>query len=184
MTVTISTEIIAAVAKWAYQDYDRPEINCVLFSAHYVVATDGHRLVRVPSENDGPDIAVGPKYLLAAVEVSKLVRDVGEGSTLTLSMTVKGVLIEIAQGVRMMVPASDATAFPPYEQVIPTDMESESPAGHYFNPAYLAAIEEVHLACGGHGRGVIVTAWAKDRLGMMKFKGAGGSEFVIMPMRP
>lgn len=193
MSIIVSTKILEAVSKWSYPDWqERPHLSVVLFQRGFMVATDGHRLVRVPVETGDIEMAIDRRHIVAAVAMQ---RGLGNRSIDTLEMSIEGKSVRIAvgssqldrdrSGVAVLVPLGNHSKFPPYEKAIPKpDPKAPSPDGHFFNSSYLAAIDEVHVACGGGSQcGIRVVAWARDRLGGMLFEGAGGSQFVIMPMR-
>ena len=176
--ITISTNLLEAIAKWSYVDTDRPHITCVLFDRKHVVATDGHRLVRVPIKNPGPKFTVARPHLFAAIEAQHAMN----ARELTLSLDGTVVTIGIAPKVTMTVPVGPE-GYPPYEQVIPKGADDAPLAGYCINPKYLAAVDEVHRAIGGGPHcGVRIVGWGGE-LDPLKLEGAGGSEFVIMPMR-
>lgn len=69
--ITMNTDLLAAIAKWASDDVSRP-IGAVVFRDGEVIATNGHQLVRVPMATCAtvvgkPTFAVRRHDLLAAV---------------------------------------------------------------------------------------------------------------------
>src|SRR5215467_7302110 len=65
--ISVPTNVLEAVAKWAGTDKTRTHLHQVLFAKGVMVAVDGHRMVIVPCETFGLTIGVDRKYLLAAV---------------------------------------------------------------------------------------------------------------------
>jgi hypothetical protein len=195
--ISVSTGVLAAVAKWANPDEVRLHLRLVVFRDRELIATDGHRLVRVPCETHGYTFGVDRAHLLAAASAQ---RELGvarphvieispdEPGRIQLRLTGPYALTT-RRDVRMTVPAGRVDDYPPIEQVMPTPSKGVSPQGYVMDPRYLAAIEEVTAAMHPEaGRGVTLAAWcapdaAGDLLGPMLFTNAGGARFVIMPMR-
>lgn len=181
--ITVSARAIAAVAKWAHDD-TKPWIHMVLFTAGEYVATDGHRMVVVPTDYAGEPFGIDAKHLTAAVEAQRaLIGSVHRD--LVLEPTGDGrVRIGLDASVSLLVPFRDPSLYPPYQKAIPTEKETDSPEGYALDPRYLAAIAEVNEAtCEPTCRGARVTAWSKDRLGPMVFENDAGVQFVIMPVK-
>lgn len=186
MTITLGSDTVAAVAKWAYAEYDRPHLHMVLFVKGEYVACDGHRLVRVPCDYDGESFGVDRSHLLAAVAAQKAMpTDHGE-ETLSIECKDDRVYLTIADGVKFAVPKRAPNNYPPYEQVMPKPNLSDqpSPNGHSFNPRYLLGMDEINASRSVGDEGYVkLVAWSADRLGAVLFEGAGGVKFVIMPAR-
>lgn len=177
--ITINAKLLHAVTKWTDHDHVRPALRCVLFDKNYAVACDGHRLVRIPVDTAGDRIAVDRDHLFAALAAHREARANGD---VKLTLDDKRVRIDIDRA-SFSVPAGRPEDYPPYEKLMSTGTDGV-PTGYYLNSKYLAAIDEVHVALGGGSScGVKVVAWAADHLGAMRFEGAGGSEFLVMPMR-
>lgn len=195
--ITVSTNVLEAVAKWAGTDETRPHLHQVHFTKGTMIAVDGHRMVIVPCETFGKTLGIDRQYLLAAVAAQRaLTRE--RPNVITIEEQPNPVFIRLglthpSGKVCLQVPVADASAFPPYEQVL-RDSEnaarSPSPSGYAINPKYLAAVAEVDAAtCDANeiiagSRGVRVIGWSKDRLGAMVFVNKAGVKFVVMPMRP
>jgi hypothetical protein len=69
--IEVPTGELEAVAKWTSHDANRPHLHMVLFANNEYVATDGHRLVRVPCETHGLALGVDRGHLLAAVDAQR-----------------------------------------------------------------------------------------------------------------
>ena len=192
MTVlTISTRLLAAIAKWSIADDGRPHLQVVSFAGRRAVACDGHRLVIVPLEqsvNDGftlhrDDIAAAaaaqrelPKY-----QHERQLRISVDGNRATIGLDKDGVRT-------MVVKADKSDRYPDIDQVIPKKAEGDAPGAYVFNPVYMAAIHEVVEAANWSSqRGVRIKAWSADTgdglIGPMLFEDATGIQFVLMPMR-
>lgn len=185
--ITISSALLAAVAKWTSTDETRPHLRQVLFTRNECVACDGHRLVRVPTSYDGPSFGVDRDHLLAADAVRASLKHSDRDVTIACSGSDVTIAVNHPSSglVRLVVRASDSSKFPPYEQVMPKERPNKAPDGYGFNPKYLAAIHEIEEALGvSPGRsGVKVTGWSSDGLGAMLFEGYQGARYVIMPVR-
>lgn len=201
-SVTISTQLLTAVAKWA--STERPNISAVRVEKGELFATDGHRMVRVPvPAAHGFEVAVRRSYVLAAAQAQSALSgpDVltgPEGKSLAISRAGGDVQIVLGTDVRLMVPDGshrDAPTLARLNSNTPTLAEtgSRSPSGYVLNPGYLAAIDEVEFAihggtCGTFKRnGVRCVAWAttpaEEKLTSIMFEGESGARYLIMPMR-
>jgi hypothetical protein len=184
-TIDINARLLGAVAKWAYPDVDRPHINRVLFAKREIVATDGRRMVIVPTEYDGAPFCVDRDIALAAVAASQAL---GKGGVISVTVETSTVKLYIRPGVALHAPVRDAKDYPAYKQIIPTERETPCPDGCGLDARYLAAIAEVQEAAGYEGSlGVKITGWSADGLGAMLFEGlygdARGIKYIIMPVR-
>lgn len=66
--ISIATSLLEAVAHWAAPESDnRPHLSQLVFRDGEVVATDGHRLVRVPIETHGLAIGLRRQDAITAV---------------------------------------------------------------------------------------------------------------------
>jgi hypothetical protein len=184
--ITISTKLLAAVSKWAYSSDDRPHLSVVLFRDDEMVATDGHRLVRVPVASNGLTLAVDREHISAAVAAQACSkRDAAQdpkygGSAVEITKPDKRIVIKLGR-IAIAGPAGDPLMYPPFNQVMPKG-QNGSPDGRVFNPAYLAAIDEVRQASGGGSHGVRIVAWGGE-IDAALFESYGGIRYVIMPMR-
>lgn len=177
-TIKISADTIAAVAKWASADHDRPHLRMVMFARGECVATDGHRLVIVPITYDGPRFGVDRADLLAAVAVHRELR-----ADLDLEIALDGKKAKITIGYHrvLTVPACDASAYPPYRMLVDgSGKGSKSIEGHSFNPAYMAGIDEINRTMPAVA-GVRITGWGDDKRDPVVFENTAGARFIIMP---
>lgn len=198
--ISVPTNVLEAVARWAGTDESRRHLHQVLFTKGAMVAVDGHRMVIVPCETFGMTIGVDRQYLLAAVAAQRMLKAPREITIAPVAIdsalkSFSPSLVQIAVSppvVRFLVPSADTDKFPPYEQVVRDSEKAEhsgSPVGYGFDPKYMAAIAEVDAATcdandiGLGNRGIKLTAWSTDRLGAMVFVNQAGVKFLIMPMR-
>lgn len=180
--ISISTNLLAAVAKWASTDEARVNLCMVLFTKGEYVACDGHRLVRVPLEYDGKAFCVGRDHILAAVAAQRSLYDDND-SSIDIEPNGKGLVnLTIDKGIVVSVPFRSAGDYPHYEQVMPKGKPDKLPDPYGFDPQYLAAIDEVNRASDSVYRGVQIVAWGGE-LDAMEFRNADGIRFVIMPVR-
>lgn len=182
---SVRTRLLAAVAKWAYQDDDRPHLARVLFDGQHMVGCDGHRLVVVPCETGASPFTVerADCAALAAAQRELTKSTHGDLTFLTVSEGKAAISLGDARAAVLIVQADDAKNYPPWEQLLKgTTAETATPPERVFEPRYLAAIDEVLQAVdGGCQRSVVVKAWTAE-LGPMLFEGAG-IRFLIMPKR-
>jgi hypothetical protein len=203
--ISVPSNVLEAVAKWTSPDDSRPHIRQVLFAKGVMVALDAMHMVIVPCETFGMTLGVDRDYLFAAVAAQRAMRvdrshgrkeitiEPGPPSTPALADGPSTVRLGIGPSdgtrrVSIVAPAAYAKGFPNYEYVVEqhTHAESDSPVGYGLNPAYLAAIADVHHATtsgGGASEGVKLVAWSKDHLGAMVFESTVGVKFFVMPMR-
>jgi hypothetical protein len=188
--ITIKTDLLLAVSRWAYDGDNRPHIRVVLFKGDEMVATDGHRLVRAPVHCTGMTLAVDRDHIAVAAAAQALCNDSAprddeyRGRAVEISMADDRIAINVGRFV-VHGPRGNAGAFPPIEQVMPTERPDRHPDGYGFDPKYLAAIHEVQVAAGAQpgSQGVKITGWSADGLGAMLFDGHCGIRYVIMPVR-
>lgn len=194
--ISVPTNVLEAVAKWAGTDDTRSHLHQVHFTKGTMVAVDGHRMVIAPCETFGMTLGVDRQYLLAAVAAQRslkihsdiLIAPVAADPALkAFSPSLLRIIVDPSPpAIAFLVPAADTSKFPPYQTVVDanTKAESDSPDGYGLNPQYLADIAEVtSVTCSPGMRGIKVIAWSKDRLGAMVFENTAGVKFLIMPMR-
>lgn len=190
MAFTINTKLLAAVASWAYDGTDRPHIGVVAIAKGEMVATDGHRLVRVPVQTGGFAVAVTRDHIMAAVAAQRAFRgarprdEVYGGNAVEISLVEGNARINLGDMVITAAPG-DLSKFPPIDQVMPSGRAERAPDGYGFDPRYLAAIAEVQAAAGATTgtQDVKITGWSADGLGAMLFEGINGIRYVVMPVR-
>lgn len=187
--ITIGTNVLASVVKWACTDVTRSHICTVLFERGHAIATDGHRMVLLPIETNDQRLLVDARHLSAAVAAQRDMH-VDRPHAITLSRDDAHVVLGIGNGAKLVVPYRAPEQYPPYEQVIPKhDPAAPAPHGYILDPRFLAAIAEVNAAVAPNAqRGVKVVAWSPtdadgQMLGAMLFEGYEGVRFVVMPMR-
>lgn len=189
-SITICTDLLAAVAKWAGTDASRPQFEFVVFRDNEVAATDGHRLVRIPYPTRGLVIGVHRSHLLAAAAAQQMVfcgvpLDHNGNRAVVVSWSYKQITIDLGP-IKVIAPAGDISTYPPLDKFTPTAQPDQppSPDRYVLNPRYLAAIDEVIHAMGDREHGVKCVAWSAPHGGdAMRFDSRSGAKFVIMPMR-
>lgn len=208
--ITIRTDILAAIAKWASADTTRP-IGAVAFRADdTIVATDGHRLVLVPHETHGLSFGIERAHLLAAVAAQdSIARDDREprvghdvierpDGEMTLADGAHGdrevtlwsdagrVYIDI-DGLVIRASCVDLKEYPPIEQIFSGSDNAGTPDGYLLDARYLAAISEVNMATASYSDGVRVTQWSRldadGKRGPIVLENSVGVRFAIMPQR-
>lgn len=190
MPITISTDLLVAVSRWASSDETRPFLRVVLFKGNEMIACDGHRLVRVPVDCDGLALAIHRNHIAAAVAAQEFYKDSAPhdedlgGRVVKISKYDQHAVIDLGVSA-LRVPLGDSASFPPIDQVMPKERPPTAPDGYGFDPKYLAAIHDVQVAAGAvTGQQMVrVTGWSADGLGPMLFEGIRGIRYVIMPGR-
>lgn len=190
IAITVPTNEIAAVTKWAASSDERPHLTLVVWRNGEYVACDGQRLVRVPCGTGTLAFGVARRYLLAAVAAQRDLRPSGERE-LKLIPNGETIEIDIGDGLKMTVPAGNLRDYPTAETLdkVSRATKSPSPNGYVMDPRLLAEVQEVNNATVDHPeRGIRILSWggADDkgqRLEAMTMENAAGVRFVIMPMR-
>jgi len=192
--ITVLTNVLAAVAKWTSADDTRLHLRLVVFRDDELIATDGHRLVRVPCPTYGHTFGIDRAHVLAAAKAQHELEAPrpraiqlwpADDGHVRLRLTGP----PLQRNVSLKVPAGRVEDYPPIEQVMPTTVPAVGPQNYVMDPRYLAAVEEVTSAMQPDThRGVTLAAWGPpdergELLGSMLFTNAGGARFVIMPMR-
>jgi hypothetical protein len=198
--ITVSARQVAAAAKWTSRDPIRTHLHMVLFARGEYVATDGHRMVRVPCETHGIEIGVDARHLLAAATAQ---RDLGPAAYLRLEPYEGRIRIGLsgrsnvaagcedsADDVYLWVPSRDTSKYPPTDQVIPMGKHGAPPVTYSLNPAFFSDVAEVIAASpieddfGGTGGqcGVDITGWGSP-IDPVMLTSSQGVRFILMPMR-
>lgn len=188
--ITIRTELLVAVSRWAGSDDSRPHLRCVLFKGDEMVACDGHRLVRVPVACNGLTIAIDRDLIAAAANAQALCRPSAPrdeergGRAIKISAGVSHVTLDLGR-FTLRGPLGDPSGYPPIDSVMPKSRPDSSPDGYGFDPRYLGAIHDVQVAAGAADgcQGVRITGWSADQIGAMLFEGFQGIRYVVMPVR-
>ncbi len=201
--ITISTDLLSAVAQWSYKSStndDRPRLAVVAIMGGELVATDGHRMARIPVDvPSNVRLSIGRYHIDAAVAaqralngrtfcdsnshgVTRIYRgDDGDGSRLVLGLS---------EAVALRIPAGRIEDFRPIDQVLPKRTPTTPPNGVVVDPRYIALIADVQdVVDRAHGkRGIKLTSWGDpdengDRHEPLLIEGGGGTRYIIMPMR-
>lgn len=201
--LTVSTDLLHAVAQWSYKSTsadDRLHLSVVALIDGELVATDGDRLVRVPI--DAPKkltLSIGRDHVLAAVAAQREIssyevlhrEDDQHQRTIGIELGAGGIRLDLGK-ISMLVPAGPIEKYPSIATIaaaMPTGTKSMPPDGYTIDPDYVAAIADVQRAIDQDElRGVRLTAWSDaddegKRTGVMLFEGGGGTRYLIMPMR-
>lgn len=208
--ITVSTALLAAVAKWAYADHSEP-LGMVLFGDGRIVATDAHRLVIVPCPEATTRFGIWRDHILAAVAAQDSMARVGvkssvphdteetdDGYLRLLTESPRGhrkIDIDIEDefvrlrtgGVDVMATIAPAAKYPT-SQVIDALFVNDNagtPNGYALDAHYLAAISEVIAASATNPNGIRVTQWSalhdSGMRGPIILDSEDGVRFVIMP---
>ncbi len=176
--IAIAPKLLAAVAKWAHAQRHPGNIHMVMFTKTEYVATDGHRIVRVPIRYYGPKFCVDRTHLLAAASAAATL----SAELIQIKVDDSGKIeLILAPGVVMRVPAGDADKYPPVDEVMPIARTGPPPDPYGMNARYLADIYEIDVAAGKSG-GVKITGWGGS-LDAMSFKSDSGIRYIVMPIR-
>ena len=191
--ITIKTNLIAAIAKWAIADvrYDR-----VMFRAGRILATDGWRIVEVPHETEGHTWAVPAHALLAAAAAQRVLianEDCDEDCAELLRITDEGVPDSFTIGFRYTRGVlAERREFPHelHAKIVGTfdAAKTGKPAdGIVLNPRYLADVGEVLEATAEGNAGVRIVGWSgyasPTSTGPIIMTSPTGARFAIMPMK-
>lgn len=208
--LTIATNLLAAIAKWASTDESKPHLCCVAFrSDNTIVATDAHRLVVVPHETHGHGFLLDRKVILAAIAAQNIIARDGTDPPIDhdLAATPNGDVVELTDGpygertieltpdgvhvlmslgsLALRASVLDIAMYPPIDRVLKIGSNKGSPDDYLLDARYLAAIVEVNNATAGYSKVVRVTHWGRllknGTRSALLLEGATGVRFVIMP---
>jgi hypothetical protein len=194
---SVRTQLLAAVARWAYQSDDRPHLARVLFDGKHMVACDGHRLVVVTCETGLPPFSIDCVDVAAVAAAQREITRSRHAEVSFIAVGDRDATIDF-DGRHLTVRTYDAKDYPPWEQLLKgLKAESPEPPAYAFEPRYLAAIDQVLEAVdGSHQRSVTVKAWTANGsdspgpIGPMLFESLihdgphlGQLRFLIMPKR-
>jgi hypothetical protein len=191
----IRTDLLRAVAQWSLASPgDRLHLAVVAVLDGELVATDGHRLARVPvGTHKNAKFALKREHIFAAAAAQHKLRDgvlTDEDGKRVIEIRPDGKTIMLDLGpFGMVVPAGRIEDYPPFDRAMPKGPGKSPPAGCVVNPRYLAAIADIQDVVQGDERhGIRLTMWGDpDKNGNvhepMLFEGYGGTRYVIMPMR-
>lgn len=195
----IRTDLLRAVAQWSYQSSvspeDRPHLAVVAVIDGELVATNGHRLARVPvGAHKNVRFAIKREHIFAAAAAQHELHDgnviIGEDGGRAIEIRPDGKTIMLDLGpFGMVVPAGRIEDYPPLDKVMPKGAGKTPPDGYVIDPRYLAAIADIQDVVNGVAQsGIRLTMWGEsDSKGNkhqpMLFEGYGGTRYVIMPMR-
>jgi len=196
--ITVVAAELEQAATWAGSD--RPHLHVVAFRGDEYVATDGHRMIRVPCKTHDHVFGIERDHVASAIAAFRRMHRLERFIDLVVSPLSKDVEFHIGPEsarhlVRVSVPRRDldVLGFPNKAQVdgIPFPRNdprsaSDTIVGHWLNPAYMKAVADFHAISGDEGEGkygVEVVSYAKDRLGPVELRNANGVRFLIMPIR-
>lgn len=158
--VCIPASLLRAVTGWASSDETRPQLCGVHFQGADMVATDGHRLIKVACLPDGSASRPTRCYTVPAGALIAACRAAGKGwieidpVARTIRATTKATRGK-ASMVTTVAYVPVEIQFPPYNQVIPdfdgapmTPPDKGTVSGHGINPRYLGAMADVCEASG------------------------------------
>jgi len=195
--IAVVANEIEAVLKWTSTDETREHLHYVAFRDDEYIATDGHRLVRVPCTTRGQSFSLHRDHLRCALAAFRVQR-----TSRFMDLNPVGPLIDNGvpraeiwvgpetnpQLMRCSLPMSgvaDVHATSNVAKVTKGAIAGQPLHGHWIDPKYLAAVAEVHAADGGDGhdiKGIEVVACSTDRKGPIVFRNGKGITFVIMPL--
>lgn len=193
----IRTDLLRAVAQWSYKSSspeDRPHLAVVAVLDGELVATDGHRLARIPvGAHKLAKFSIESEHIFAAAAAQHELRDgvlTNEDGKRVIEIRPDGKTIMLDLGpFGMVVPAGRIEDYPPFDRAMPKGPGKSPPTGYVVNPRYLASIADIQdVVNDGEQHGIRLTMWgAPDKNGNvhepMLFEGYGGTRYVIMPMR-
>ncbi len=184
----VGSGLLRAISSIACEFSDRPRINGVLFRGGEIVATDGHRIVRVPFEHDQDffmprDLAVAAVGALEAVgcaEFGPQCDGGAEGHQLRISLVDGNVVVD-AGGFKLSAPALDIDSFPPMEKIFESLSSAGNAMGHYFNPDLLAGLWDVIRSAGDYHHGVRMVSCGGPTDAIV-YQSEGGIVYALMPL--
>jgi hypothetical protein len=198
-TIVIKTDLLAAIARWAYSEQDRPHIGRVIFRRDEIIATDGRRLVRLQHDCHGYEFGVSRRDVLAACAAQdmrarhhsqwavRLGTDIEAGSDGDAVLTAGGMRevgvawngeskakFGLGDDAYYYCNTSTLADMPKIDAVMLGARDGEFPIGRGFNIAYLAGMEQVVHAAGHSHDGTAIESWSNE-LGPFQFTSPVGA---------
>lgn len=185
--------VLKAALTWACKDPTRFHLNGLCVDGASLVATDGHRLLKITGGGPGGG---APSFIVPDVALSAACKLAGAKGMIEIVAPVDGAgVLRAYADLGPLIGAIDYkpidSKFPPYEQVIPTISEGVDPiVAHTLNPLYIAAMADVCVALDGkaylatHGVDLRTCTGAIDPVAYT-YQSRDGAvvTFVIMPIR-
>jgi hypothetical protein len=188
--------LLRAVAQWSFPGLtsaDRPHLAVVAVLDGELVATDGHRLARIPvGSHPKAKFSIKREHIFAAAAAQHELRDgvlTDEDGKRVIEIRPDGKTIMLDLGpAGMVVQAGCIEDYPPFDRAMPKGPGKSPPTGYVVNPRYLASIADIQdVVNDGEQHGIRLTMWGGPVDGPMHepmlFEGYGGTRYVIMPMR-
>lgn len=177
--ILVAARLLDAVASWAYQCADRPHLSVVAFMGGEMVATDGHRLVRMPVAGLGDR-----RFGIWAPDAAMALRAFGPRAILDIDPA-SG---RIAIGDRnrepiLTVKAHDIDGYPPIDEIMNKDRRGNAPDGIVLNARYLADVQRIAEIIDPADSTIRIVSWG-DKLDPLIMEGPRGSRYLLMPQRP
>jgi hypothetical protein len=199
--ITIPTDLLEAVARWALPaGDDLLRLSQVRIADGELVATDGKRGVRVPIQTHDQTLGIWRADALMAVAAQDAMHEKRVGARRPSGRSIAVEPIEggrlrlhlAAGGMPSLVVRACTESFPlePLREIFGAVSLAKTPTpdGISFDPALLAAIDEVKRALTAREIGVRVVQWGGPLDPMIfegpALEGCGPSRFVVMPMMP
>lgn len=193
-TITISVDLLAAFAKFAAQDADRPYLNSVVFREDEIFATDGHRMARMPHETPF-QIAISRSDALAAVAAARTLSSKAQlrlDDRPSIAIAVKDDRAILNLGAFTITTGIGSSHTDHTKKTLnsiePRDNSGPSPDGIGLDPRLFSDLVELSAAASigdesPERHGLRVTKWGNARTDAMVIEGPRGLRVYIMPMR-
>ena len=184
----IRTKLLKALAACAGRSINR-RIEGVLFRNGEIIASDGHVLVKVPTDHkltlmvpiELVDAACAASLALSDEQIDEFGYPVDNQNSVFIDVDGEHVTIDIGGGVALRAPAMPAHEFPNIDECTAKSLTGGNPMGVAFDPRKLALVTDI-LDAQGLNTGVWPEACGGRRDAIV-FRSESGVRFVLMPMR-
>ncbi len=167
-------------------DSSRYNIKCLRVESDCIVATDGHRMIRIKTADESSDAE--PVHIGAA-DAKKIAKKMDRGATATVESSRLGMdervwSVRSSCGFSMEFKPADVE-YPDYKQIWPSESD-RTVIG--LNAKYLMELCKAAIKSGISSRSLAITLSFSDSMSPVEIKGSNvedGTEFrsVLMPMR-
>jgi hypothetical protein len=201
--ITISTDVLEAVAKWALPEGEsRPYLSQIFFHNDEMIALDAKRAVIVPVKTYGLSVGLWRAHALSAIAAqdahvaadARITVRRRAARSITIEPTETGhlrlCLLNHSETPSMLVKACTETMpLDELRKIMDGPPLQPTLGVTAFDPSFLAGIDEVTRAIEPQRRGVKVVRWGGEldpvifESDLIDGMGTGRARFVVMPMR-
>lgn len=173
-------EQLEAVLISASKDTTRYDRNCVRVESGALVATDGHKLIKVLTGGDQDD---SNAVLLSIADVKKVIKGMAKGAVATVEQTQSGLTVKSNCGFSIEIKPHNAE-YPKYQQIMKRNNPVTLEIG--FNAHYVMKLCKAAIKADvrkGRARPTNITMEFTDATSPVRIKQGVDFESLLMPIR-